>query len=860
MRRLTASLITLALILATFVTAPAATAEEPDPIAPASAHLYSCLQTAHSVSVLFVLDKSGSLKLPGKDPGGLRYDGLATALTDLSGIKRPDGERVDVEAAVAGFSDTYLPTSEVVPWQRINGEDSSEVIPAMVDQARKTLDPKGGTDFQRALEGGFSDFGIGSRVADCRIMFWFTDGEFSTAKGKDIDDHGPNVAGPVIEQARREICTPGSGVIDQLRSNGVVVLGIQLGPAAADLRRMSIGILGDTTCGTWPIPDGWAPGGYLQVDDASNLNGVFSQMNDLATGCTPTGDVGNQIDPGIGRIMVRIPRSGILTPVPETEEATLTSPGGGAVAFTVPGSQTSGGYLVESTHDAGHIGARVTLPPGSPAGRWEVAAPATGGNPTFCVWPDLTLAPDPDRSQLIAGEEGEIRTLLTRPDGTPTDLDVYRAIEPEVSITDPEGQPVPAETRIEGGAIVTRLTPGRTTPRLDIRVSVRLVTASGLRLAPLATSWAAPVSSDSFPSIQPADRLDLGTISRTGTGTAKLILTGARSGVATVCLAPGSTFSSPVENETNRLSLQEGCVELQPLERREVTVSFTPSSEAIGGGRSGVAVQLTSAAADGQQPLSTRFELPVSWYQTVPVDVATFGLLFVALVVLSVVMVWAAIWLAMYLTTRFNTDGLRHAAAEVEIGHFGIRPATQPGPAPGCPRSRPGQRDHFPRAETEPPENRQLITAPRPLKAGNPRRIKPPRSSLTLLARTPLVPGAAPRFLAQVPEGQLLEANSSPSSFHQGREVPVPAGLSLLIVVTTSVSAVAASPEKGPLRATLHLFTTDDTLSVADMDAAIRGMHWLGFVTKWQRQHRRSAPEPTDPGPAPGTGRPIHRR
>ena len=71
---------------------------------------------------------------------------------------------------------------------------------------------------------------------------------------------------------------------------------------------------------------------------------------------------------------------------------------------------------------------------------------------------------------------------------------------------------------------------------------------------------------------------------------------------------------------------------------------------------------------------------------------------------------------------------------------------------------------------------------------------------------------------------------------------------------------MAAFPEKGPLRATLHLFTTDDTLSVADMDAAIRGMYWLGFVTKWQRQHRRSAPEPTDPGPAPGTGRPIHRR
>lgn len=843
MRRLFCLLAAAVLGLGLLAPAPKASAEEPDPISPATTHLYSCLQTAHSVSVLFVLDKSGSLRFAGKDPDGLRYDGLASALSGLSKIKRSDEQRIDVEAAIAGFSDIYVPAAQVAPWQRINGEDSATVIDQMVRQARTRLTPKGDTDFQRALEGGYADFDVTNRSADCRIMFWFTDGEFTSANGENLRDNN-TVAGPLIERARADMCAPSGGVIDRLRSSGVVILGIQLGPIAPDLKRMSIGILGDTTCGTWPIPDGWVPGGYLQVDSADNLNWVFSQMNDLATGCTPTGDIGNHIDPGIGKMMVRIPRTSVITPVPDSEPAVLIAPDGHRLEFTVPGTHTAGLYQVESSHDAGQLGARVTLPAGAPAGAWSVAEPASHGNLSFCVWSDIVLTADPSQPQLTAEQPGQIRAIATRPDGTAADLSVYREVALTAEVTTAHGERRTAPARIDGGTIVVDVTPGELDPRLDLTLTATPVTASGLRLSPITAAWSLPVHSDRFPSVQPADRLDLGTINRTETGRAQLVLTGAKLGPSKVCLTPGGEFTSPVEGEGNRLVLSSECVDLQPGQRSEVEVSFTPSQQAIGPGRSTLTVTLTAAAAEGQQPQSVDLRLPVSWYQSVPVNVATFALTLGTLIVLSVLLMGFAVWLAMFLTTKFNTKGLRHAQARVQVTSNSIQ-VLAPAEA-----DRPRGMHPLPAAADSP-----LFDKLQPYRVLNPRLIK--LGDVTLQAYTPLLPGDAPRFTAYVPDTHLIEANSSRVALSGGTLVPVTPGLGLLVIITTSAAAAAAAPNGGPVEATLHLLTTDKHLTPDAISQAVKGLQRSGFLSSWQRADRLAPPQDT---PTSRLSRPPFRR
>jgi hypothetical protein len=47
----------------------------------------TCLQSARSLSALFLFDQSGSLS--GSDPSGIRYDGLKVALQSLSRVNRP---------------------------------------------------------------------------------------------------------------------------------------------------------------------------------------------------------------------------------------------------------------------------------------------------------------------------------------------------------------------------------------------------------------------------------------------------------------------------------------------------------------------------------------------------------------------------------------------------------------------------------------------------------------------------------------------------------------------------------------------------------------------------------------------------
>ncbi|WP_431240979.1 vWA domain-containing protein (plasmid) [Mycolicibacterium aichiense] len=144
-----------------------------------SEYVATCMQSAHTLSALFLYDKSQSLQT--SDSSGARYDGLKVALKSLAGIKRADGAPVAIEAAVSAFDNAYYNASSVVDWTTLNdGTDDdarAKIIDDIVNKAKNSTAPEGGTHFTDALQGAWSDIKDRGSQGTCRVVFFFTDGE-----------------------------------------------------------------------------------------------------------------------------------------------------------------------------------------------------------------------------------------------------------------------------------------------------------------------------------------------------------------------------------------------------------------------------------------------------------------------------------------------------------------------------------------------------------------------------------------------------------------------------------------------------------------------------------------------------------
>lgn len=203
MRGLLSRLLTVALVAASLlVGSTAASHATVDPLADGSRFLGTCMQSARSLSVLFLLDRSGSLT--SNDSEGVRYDGLQVALERLTKLTRPDGTNLPVEVAVSSFDDDYQSAATVVDWTGLNDEpeNSDGVVQSIIKDTRERTAPRGATNFEDALNGAFSEFKDRLGDRNCRIVFWFTDGEFwvgsvdVSARGTDVRARGHRRSDP----------------------------------------------------------------------------------------------------------------------------------------------------------------------------------------------------------------------------------------------------------------------------------------------------------------------------------------------------------------------------------------------------------------------------------------------------------------------------------------------------------------------------------------------------------------------------------------------------------------------------------------------------------------------------------------
>lgn len=808
---------------------PPAHADEPDPVAPGSRYLGSCLQGARTLSVLIVLDSSGSLTQT--DGPGVRYDGIRTMLTQLARMSRPDGQPFSVEVAVSAFATGYVSADRVVNWTKVNDDPDNRdaVIDSIITKTKNGTRPVGdSTNFQAALEGGLDDFDDRRGPNTCRLLVWFTDGEFNDA-----------AAG--VDAARESMCAPG-GLLDAIRRQGIQIIGLQLGTETTDLKPMTLGSVDGITCGTYPMSEGSPPGIYLNADDVDQLGEVFGQLTKLLQGCTDASTSG-LIDPGIRRMIITSPLAGRL------DSVRLQPPDAPAFdAPTVGGAQHVGGYTTQGASDDAQLFIEVAFPAGMGTGQWGIGSkqPVTAN---YCVFADLVLAPVPN--QMVTAQPGaSIAFKSVDRAGNVADLGDYASAVAAASVLGPDQNPRVASAQVTLPDDVTlHFDAEPSDARVDYTLRLQLVTESGLVLPDVTVaSGQALAMSEDYPIVVPLDQLDLGSAIKRNPAQAEIKLIGSPKGDTQVCFGTPEDVVVPSEAQGTTLEYPQGCVDLTTNQAKTVTVSATPTGAAVGDGSGKIPLALHPVAASGSQPAGVM--LPVIWRFEDPFNPWVMLATTLVIAALSVLLPLLALGLANWITSRYETSGLKYISVPVTCTGTSITRA---------PREEAKSSDGGPTKT----EQGQLVSVlrmgPVPGPGGRPVRGFQVED-VTFKSKSRPSPADTPRFWVEPPAGSALVCSTRmPSDPDDGSKASVPPGLGLVVILLGTINDLTGGDTRIPGR--LLVLSRDQSLNSSDIDRVVSTLDLTRLRQVLATQGRSQVPGGTAAQPSaadlfrPGPGR-----
>lgn len=762
--------------------------------------LAACAQSASTLSALFVFDQSGSLA--GSDGQGIRYDALEIAVGQLAKFTRSGGGALAVEAAVAAFDNGYRPARSVARWTRLdlasfNGDvtEQAKTLKEFMSRAERGTahNPNGGTDFETALEGGLSDLDDRGGPGRCRVLFWFTDGEFASARD-------------TVDQARTRMCMPG-GLLDQIRRQGIVIVGLQLGAASDDLRSMSEGKGQGQDCGTVPIPSDWAGGIYLRADDPAGLKRIFGSVLDMVQGCTTTGALKNRIDPGIRRFRLTIETPSRVTAL------RLDAPDGTGISASLSGSTTENGYLVTTTQDDHYVSTEVLIPAGRPDGEWVVTTdPATTlDDAEFCVFHDLRLVLADPRQELAAGVNTDLVLRAVDRSGVVANLSEYRKVVVGASAVGSDGKIRKAAGTTRGNDIIVNVTPLPTDARLELSATVQLTTKSKLALSPVTDRFKlAVLLAKEFPLVRPVDELDLGEAKRKNPTSAPIHIIGSPVGPTRVCFDAPVDVIVPKEAAGTVPKVPIGCLDVKTGEAMDVVVSVQPTEAAEGAGSATLPITLHSAAAGKKKSQQISYDLPVVWRFSDPLNATVLIAVIAVVGGVSLLLPLLALGLANLLSAKFETKGLRAGTIPVLITSDDVR----------------RQAPLLTQPERVIDAFLDLAVVPTP----NPRRIM--IDDVELLARATLNPFGAPSFVATAPKGsRIMSSVGLPIAGDRQARVSPALGFVVLAVVADADLTTPGREIAGRLVVLLR----DDRVDPAALDGLMKQrMSWDKIVTAWR--------------------------
>jgi hypothetical protein len=243
----------------------------------------ACLASQKAGDLLLLFDESSSLQ--STDPQAARVQAARYLLQTLG--KYADRVGANLEVASAGFSDTFAPEHN---WTKLTGSSADQLGTELASIASKNTGID--TDYWLALDGARQELasrGPGPNGGQrCQAIAWFSDGKIDFtprptskpyADGVSLDS--PTGIDDTTKRAVDSICRPG-GLADQLRSSGIIMLGIGLGATKtpSDFDVMSAistahGLNG-LACGKITDP---VPGDFYPVSNIDDMLFAFDALN-----------------------------------------------------------------------------------------------------------------------------------------------------------------------------------------------------------------------------------------------------------------------------------------------------------------------------------------------------------------------------------------------------------------------------------------------------------------------------------------------------------------------------------------------------------------------------------------------------
>lgn len=639
--------------------------------AQAFADVATCASGADHLLAAVVVDESGSLQFT--DPEHQRVGAIVTALDSLSDLASASDGALQVQATLATFGTSY---EELVGWGEVDGAHEEALRRAAVEELpRRNRDNF--TDYRAALGGAQS--ALTAREASlsgnvCKVVLWFTDGRL------DVDGTG---AGPETEAAWQELCAP-QGIVDGVRGDGVVVLGLALftdggsgSVTDADRDRLKAVVEGQgeaTTCGTVPVPASAAGGAYLAAEDAASVRRMFARAAALIAGGAPgpsaacpdeiciDGTFVVPTDAGIGGFRLVVERA-----VPG-QAPQLVAPDGSAISLEA-GTGTAAGAEVSTADRDGLLVTDVQFPSGSLGGEWQLVTDPSAASfvDLYYFW-GVTLelaAPE----GLVVGETGEVSVSARYRGGGVADLRRVGDIDLAVQV---DGGTVLDSTAADDGTWLVTVDVPRSDvpPVVSVEATARGVTQpSGIVLGPVSgrAEFAAKLP-PSYPSIATAE-LRLPSIVGVTPTSGVVELRGSERGPTTACFAEARVTGPDAAGEVS-VDVPSGCVELAANE--EVTVDVTVTAANAADGRLDGVLPIALAGVDVGEPIVV--EVPFSATMTRPVDEATRWGLIALFVLLAVAMAWTTAEVARRLGDRYVlSPRARFASVPVAFDESGIR-------------------------------------------------------------------------------------------------------------------------------------------------------------------------------------------
>ena len=214
----------------------------------------------------------------------------------------------------------------------------------------------------------------------------------------------------------------------------------------------------------------------------------------------------------------------------------------------------------------------VSMPGTGVPGRWTVAMGGSRQSSAVTLYrcSDLHLEILPPAEGLSAGTPTTLEAVVRDASGAVADLSEYRGERPTepptIAATSDSATDLSARFRdLAHGTIEVTLIPpsDKLATRINLAFTPRLGDRRGTALAQVSGSRVLEVvPPDTFPTIEPADELDLGVAEGTAAAQGMLRLRGSDRGATQVCLGRAIDSAAPESAGPVRISAQVGCREL----------------------------------------------------------------------------------------------------------------------------------------------------------------------------------------------------------------------------------------------------------------------------------------------------------